>query len=282
MRKSLIPLALFAFVGCRDRTSFAPTVNATPIPAFQFNGILATYNNPSTGNKETSTLGAISTATDRSKVEYPNSATKATLTCVDAGPGGVGSGRALRMDIHLPAQGTLDAGAATGCAIANPYAYVSLTHQLVPDGAPAMDISMYGAMAFWIKSATTFSLKITLSCGSSPRPMTTGDKGGYLDSAFTQKNACWYGTKSEMFAYLPPLVRDPFPIQGNGSWQKISIPMAAFSDHPHPGLVTPASPCGLGYVREISFTINRNTPLLAPDDYPNDDGTIYFDDLVFE
>ena len=92
-------ILLLLLAGCRDRVSFAPNVQTTPVPSFSFNGVLATYNDSAMGARFTSTLGAISAATDRSQMEFPDSSTQVILTTVSAGAGGVGSGRADRKSV---------------------------------------------------------------------------------------------------------------------------------------------------------------------------------------
>lgn len=268
-----IALALFLLAGCRDRVSFAPTVLATPMPAFAFNGILATYNNPAMGSRETSTLGAIQNSTDRNAMEFPSSSSTAMITTVDAGSGGVGSGRALKFEFALPAQQAAFAGCALPipCDCATSYAYVAISQQLVAEGVAAMDISGFSTLSFWVKSDLSFSMKVSLNCQGQSRPLTYGPGNAYQDAAFTKRNPCWYAISSSMTPGAP--VGNPMAVSGGGTWIKYSIPLSLFNDVSGPGY-----PCGLNRIREVGFSISRATAA----DFPSDSGIIYFDDLVFE
>lgn len=254
------------------------------MPGYQFNGVLATYNHPGSGHNETSTLGQISASTDKSKIEFPGSSSTAMLSGVDAGSGGVGSGRALKLEFSIPQQQAQFAGcllaapyAPCDCAPSPAYAYLSLAHQLVPDGSAAMDLSGFSTVSFWVKSSVAFNMKVQLSCQGEMRPFSTVAPGnGYMDSAFNIKNPCWYAGKSRMFPALYPL-----QVNGNSTWQRVTLPLNSFSDASVPGTSGAVLSCGLSQVREISFSFDRSTPLLAGE-YPADSGTLYFDDLVFE
>lgn len=283
MRLKSALFAVLLIAGCRDRTSFAPNISSTPIPAFAFNGVLATYNNPAMGAKETSTLGSISVSTDRSKIEFPSSTTSGILSTVPAGSGGVGSGRALRLDYNLPSQGAQFAGCllATPCDCATSYAYLSISHQLVPDGSPAMDVSGYTKLSFWLKSDVAVLLGIALTCLGETRPLNTvAPNNGYVDSAFTVKNPCWYAASSKRVPGAP--YSNPMAVGGGATWTKYSIPLSNINDVSAPGPSTGVTlPCGLTQIRSVDFTLGRDTGANAGQTAPVN-GTVYFDDLVFE
>jgi hypothetical protein len=150
------------------------------------------------------------------------------------------------------------------------YSYISLSHQFVPDGAAAMDISSYSTLNFWVKSDVPFDMAVKLDCQGPTRPMTFGTASdGYLDSAFINRNPCWIGGKAEMAS----LAHDPMQIHGGAVWVRYSVPLSAFTDVSGGGLS-----CGLTQIRSVSFVMT-DVGLYYP---PLQQGLLYFDDLVLE
>jgi hypothetical protein len=285
LRRTAPILALLILVGCRDTTSFAPNVLATPIPSYQFNGVLATFNNIATGSKLTNTLGAIQVNKDNNSTEYPGSPTMATLSTILAGSGGVGSGRALEMAYTLELSNTPFAynnlqptyPVCFQCpCLASPgaYAYVALTLQFVSDGAPNFTLSGFKNLTFWIRSPASADMAVTLDGTGEPRPL---DLDGYLDAALTVKNPCWVAGKSEMG--LPGA--GTITIQGGNTWVQYTLPLSSFSDTSSQGMPasSPTMSCNFTTLRSLTFTFTTKASL--PSGLPNT-GTIDFDDVVFK